>query len=935
MLRKNEKSGEVIKMERVFSSIVVVFLLLVFVVSPAKALSYIENKDGLWFDLCPGRAYGINDAGYTVGYSIGGNQQVKWKSWDLDGKGSDVGVDGQFDSHGYALNNRGDMVGWVEISEGGPKHPFVWTEESGLKDLLDSSDPNDGGAFDINNGGTIVGWAIGRSVGWGTYWDIGGMFDLGSLGGSRGQAHGINDSGQIVGWSETATVLVDAFIWTQDGGISSAGLTLTCDSNDTDSEAYDISDNDMRVGRSGIIDRGTGPFDANSYTFSQCRPVAKWTVSTGFGYSEVTAALGTLGGNKGCAYAANNAREVVGYSTTTGDEEHAFLWTERDGMIDLNGSFPTAGSWTMAVGRDINLLGSVAGWGTIGAEEHAFLMVPKRLWRAVLYSNPDGTGQPSIYSGNYDLLEETLTGEEPEKVYCASGYDTLDGHNIEFECEPIVIGETLSYLVNHIKQSSENPITKATAQYNDKGQILQVTQVNKDPSEPNDVITFTYDDRRRLTKVELMKGGPIGALMGGLTLGDYCDDCPRSLRKRPRRCVYSNLTDPNKNLEVQADYDTQGRLVSLRYNRSEFDHIGQFNFGYDPNGKPIIISYLEDKDGNGSCETPVVSGTFTYDANGRLTKIYDTVSDSNILEWDRTADTENIILRSIFGDPNVDTITTAEVDAPIAEAKVIISTVNGSEDVRVTIPEDGNLPVQVRNWNWSPEAQGEPNLVSADVIWGRLFPELADPNISDRVLLTLLNDDGLLAGTINAKELSICTYASPDRKKGGRISCDGTLSSELHFYKKADDGSVLSMLTVDEYGNITVGIAGGANEQPDMSFFNSWTCHGPAGPPMGPRWGGNIGEYDDYVGEIYSGTGDGTAYIAGTVTPDGVYRYFQYNENGDIEAIIQMNEVAEARCTEEIPGDVNGDCKVDFTDVATMAINWLKCNLEPPEACWN
>ena len=39
-------------------------------------------------------------------------------------------------------------------------------------------------------------------------------------------------------------------------------------------------------------------------------------------------------------------------------------------------------------------------------------------------------------------------------------------------------------------------------------------------------------------------------------------------------------------------------------------------------------------------------------------------------------------------------------------------------------------------------------------------------------------------------------------------------------------------------------------------------------------------------------------------------------------------------CIEEIEGDVNGDCKVDFTDFAKMANNWLECNLDPPEACW-
>jgi len=36
-----------------------------------------------------------------------------------------------------------------------------------------------------------------------------------------------------------------------------------------------------------------------------------------------------------------------------------------------------------------------------------------------------------------------------------------------------------------------------------------------------------------------------------------------------------------------------------------------------------------------------------------------------------------------------------------------------------------------------------------------------------------------------------------------------------------------------------------------------------------------------------------------------------------------------ARCSEKIPGDVNNDCRVDFTDFNLMAANWLECNLDP------
>ena len=40
-----------------------------------------------------------------------------------------------------------------------------------------------------------------------------------------------------------------------------------------------------------------------------------------------------------------------------------------------------------------------------------------------------------------------------------------------------------------------------------------------------------------------------------------------------------------------------------------------------------------------------------------------------------------------------------------------------------------------------------------------------------------------------------------------------------------------------------------------------------------------------------------------------------------------------ARCTSWLPGDVNGDCKVDLTDFALIGGNWLECSLEPGEVC--
>ncbi|MFH1613486.1 MAG: right-handed parallel beta-helix repeat-containing protein [Planctomycetota bacterium] len=40
-------------------------------------------------------------------------------------------------------------------------------------------------------------------------------------------------------------------------------------------------------------------------------------------------------------------------------------------------------------------------------------------------------------------------------------------------------------------------------------------------------------------------------------------------------------------------------------------------------------------------------------------------------------------------------------------------------------------------------------------------------------------------------------------------------------------------------------------------------------------------------------------------------------------------------CFAPVQGDVNGDCKVDFLDLAALTANWLQCNMVPPGDCWD
>ncbi len=39
-------------------------------------------------------------------------------------------------------------------------------------------------------------------------------------------------------------------------------------------------------------------------------------------------------------------------------------------------------------------------------------------------------------------------------------------------------------------------------------------------------------------------------------------------------------------------------------------------------------------------------------------------------------------------------------------------------------------------------------------------------------------------------------------------------------------------------------------------------------------------------------------------------------------------------CTDPPDADLSGDCRVDLQDVAMLVSEWLKCGLDPPEACW-
>ena len=181
--------------------------------------------------------------------------------------------------------------------------------------------------------------------------------DLGTLGGTKSEAHGINNNDEVVGLSYvpylTGDFVFHAFLYSQDV-MTDLGVA-TCTDQYGKSVARGINDSGQIVGRSCFWVPGN--FD---------RP---------FLYSQgVMNDLGTLGGSAGEAWDINNLGHVVGDAAITGDvARHAFLAKEMDGIMTMIDLGTLGGSWSTAYG--INDSDQVVGASrySSAAIEHAFL----------------------------------------------------------------------------------------------------------------------------------------------------------------------------------------------------------------------------------------------------------------------------------------------------------------------------------------------------------------------------------------------------------------------------------------------------------------------------------------------------------------------------------------------------------------------------------
>jgi len=144
---------------------------------------------------------------------------------------------------------------------------------------------------------------------------------------------GLNETGTIAGYS--GYPYTKAFVWDAAGGLS----TLPGLPGDTRRFAFDVNDAETVVGHSGYE------------SIEPPQRAVRWV-------GGVPEDLGVLpGGTDSHAEAINEAGTIVGWSNSSSGN-HAFVWTEADGMVDITPSAPPS---QIAYAYDLNEAGQVTG----------------------------------------------------------------------------------------------------------------------------------------------------------------------------------------------------------------------------------------------------------------------------------------------------------------------------------------------------------------------------------------------------------------------------------------------------------------------------------------------------------------------------------------------------------------------------------------------
>lgn len=263
-------------------------------------------------------AFGLNNAGQVTGRSTLANEVEHAFLWSANTGLRDLGVlAGARESNGAAINNLGVVIGTSDAVPAMAPRAFRWGAAAGIENLGALLDhfPDSSGATALNDAGLIAGNSdVSDNDRHAFAWTRQqGMVDIDTLNSPYSLPVAVGANGEVAGYflGRNNGSLYHAFLWTRAGGMRDLGTA-----GGTESFVLAMSPQAQVV---GVINLANGGQHAMS-----------WTRAGGM------VDLGTLGGPQSRALSVNANGQVVGYAGARNGDVQAFVWTAKSGMVDLN-----------------------------------------------------------------------------------------------------------------------------------------------------------------------------------------------------------------------------------------------------------------------------------------------------------------------------------------------------------------------------------------------------------------------------------------------------------------------------------------------------------------------------------------------------------------------------------------------------------------------
>ncbi|MEX2154381.1 MAG: hypothetical protein WD825_13660 [Gemmatimonadaceae bacterium] len=308
---------------------------------PDETITDLVGLGGTW-----AMARAINAPGRVVGEASVSGTQSRAFSWTALSGIRDLGTLGGSRSAAVAINDHSQIVGWSATASGGFR-AFILTIGQTMRDLGVPAGGVDSEASDISDDGTVVGsWLTTGGEPRAFVWtQAAGMRDLSAPGFELVQAAGVNGSGEVVGSAiNSSTRVLRALIWSPSG--EARELVEGTLPDDWESVASAIN--------------SFGHVAGVSWTGNSPQRAFRWIGESGM------RDLGVLPGmDWSVARDISGQGHVVGVSGVNGSAVgHAFIWTEADGMRELNGFAASDRAESAAFG--VNFYGRVVGYSWNG-----------------------------------------------------------------------------------------------------------------------------------------------------------------------------------------------------------------------------------------------------------------------------------------------------------------------------------------------------------------------------------------------------------------------------------------------------------------------------------------------------------------------------------------------------------------------------------------